>query len=228
MASGVFVSYLRVSTGAQARSGLGIEAQRQAVRDFLNGGQWELLKEFVEVESGKRDNRPELAAALAMCRLRGATLLIAKLDRLSRDAHFLLSLQKAGVRFVACDMPHADNFTVGILAMVAQKEREMIARRTRDALAAARRRGVSLGGNRGNLPAVCREGAKASALVRSAEARQRASDLSPMLKAMQAQGCSLNEMAKRLNAEGVKTARGKEWQATQVARILEKIGVSSP
>jgi len=225
MASGAFVSYLRVSTGVQARSGLGVEAQRQAVSDFLNGGQWELLKEFVEVESGKRDDRPEMAAALAMCRLRGATLLIAKLDRLSRDAHFLLSLQKAGVRFVACDMPHADNFTVGILAMVAQKEREMIARRTRDALAAARRRGVSLGGDRGNLPAVCREGAKASATVRSAEARQRASDLAPMLKAMQAQGCSLNEMAKRLKTEGVKTARGKEWQATQVARVIQKIGV---
>ena len=228
MASGSFVSYLRVSTGVQARSGLGIEAQRHAVLDFLNGGKWELLKEFVEVESGKRDDRPELAQALAMCRLRGATLLIAKLDRLSRDAHFLLSLQKASVRFVACDMPHADNFTVGILAMVAQKEREMIARRTRDALAAARRRVVSLGGDRGNLPSVCRDGARASAIVRSAEARQRASDLSPVLNSMKAEGCSLNEMAKRLNAEGVKTARGKDWQATQVARVLEKIGSGNP
>jgi DNA invertase Pin-like site-specific DNA recombinase len=141
MAEGAFVFYLRVSTGKQERSGLGVEAQRRSVEDYLNGGRWTVVQEFIETESGKQDDRPELTKALTLCRIHNATLLIAKLDRLSRDAHFLLSLQKANVRFVACDMPHADNFTVGILAMVAQKERELISTRIKDALAAAKRRG---------------------------------------------------------------------------------------
>src|ERR687889_688275 len=120
MAEGRFVSYLRVSTDRQGRSGLGLEAQRKAVEDFLNGGRWKLIAEFVEVESGKRDDRPKLAEALALCRLHGATLVIAKLDRLSRDAHFLLGLQKAGVRFVAADMPEANEMVVSIMAVVAR------------------------------------------------------------------------------------------------------------
>src|SRR5215213_6425076 len=145
MAQGSFVSYLRVSTDRQGRSGLGLEAQRKAVDDFLNGGQWELIAEFVEVESGKRDDRPKLAEALALCRLHSAILVIAKLDRLSRDAAFLLGLQKAGVRFVAADMPEANELVVGILAVVAQAERKMISARTKAALAAAKARGVRLG-----------------------------------------------------------------------------------
>src|ERR671912_1996888 len=112
MAEGQFVSYLRVSTDKQGRSGLGLEAQRKAVEDFLDGGRWQLLAEFVEVESGKREDRPKLAEALALCRLHGATLVIAKLDRLSRDAAFLLGLQKAGVRFVAADMPETNELVV--------------------------------------------------------------------------------------------------------------------
>src|SRR5919107_4055060 len=118
MAEGRFVSYLRVSTDRQGRSGLGLEAQRKAVEDFLNGGRWKLIAEFVEVESGKRDDRPRLKEALALCRLHNAVLVIAKLDRLSRDAHFLLGLQKAGVRFVAADMPEANEILVGIMAGV--------------------------------------------------------------------------------------------------------------
>src|SRR3954453_20452408 len=121
-----FVSYLRVSTDRQGKSGLGLDAQRKAVADFLNGGRWDLIAEFVEVESGKRDDRPKLAEALALCRLHNATLVIAKLDRLSRDAAFLLGLQKAGVRFVAADMPEANELVVGIMAVVAQAERKMI------------------------------------------------------------------------------------------------------
>src|SRR5215468_7381243 len=105
MAEGKFVSYLRVSTAQQGRSGLGIEAQRKPVEDYLNGGNWQLLKEFVEVESGKKADRPQLEKAFQFCRLIGARLVIAKLDRLSRDAHFLLGLEKAGVEFVAADMP---------------------------------------------------------------------------------------------------------------------------
>src|ERR1043166_3975169 len=130
MAEGKFVSYLRVSTARQGRSGLGIEAQRQAVDDFLNGGNWKLVKEFVEVESGKKADRPELAKAFQLCRLIGAKLVIAKLDRLSRDAHFLLGLEKAGVDFVAADMPAANRLTVGIMAMVAEEERRLISART--------------------------------------------------------------------------------------------------
>src|SRR3954467_13708375 len=136
-----FVSYLRVSTDRQGRSGLGLEAERKAVKDFLNGGRWDLIAEFVEVESGKRDARPKLAEALALCRLHNATLVIAKLDRLSRDAAFLLGLQKAGVRFVTADMPEANELVVGIMAIVAQAERKMISARTKAALAAAKARG---------------------------------------------------------------------------------------
>jgi DNA invertase Pin-like site-specific DNA recombinase len=220
MAEGKFVSYLRVSTGKQERSGLGLEAQRKAVTDFLDGGDWKIIEEFVETESGKRDDRPALMQALSLCRIHGAALVIAKLDRLSRDAHFLLSLQKAGARFVAVDMPHADNFTVGILAMVAQKEREMISARTRDALAAAKRRGVTLGGDRGNLPAVARQGARASARARSEKAQRRASDLMPIIDELKAKGRSLAQIAKELNAKGIETPRGGEWQATQVARVI--------
>ena len=130
---------------SRAALGLGLEAQRKAVEDFLNGGRWQLMAEFVEVESGKRDDRPKLAEALALCRLHSATLVIAKLDRLCRDAHFLLGLQKAGVRFVAADMPEANEMVVGIMAVVAQAERKMISARTKAALAAAKARGKRLG-----------------------------------------------------------------------------------
>src|SRR4051794_16071048 len=136
--------YLRVTTDRQGRSGLGLEAQRKAVEDYLNGGQWSVTAEFVEVESGKRVDRPKLADALTLCRLHNATLVIAKLDRLSRDAHFLLGLQKAGVRFVAADMPEANETLVGIMAMIAQAERKMISDRTKEALAAAKARGKRL------------------------------------------------------------------------------------
>src|SRR6195952_1585041 len=153
-----FVSHLRVSTERQGRSGLGLEAQRRAVADFLAGGSWRHVAELVEVESGSRDNRPRLSEAMALCRLHGATLIIAKLDRLSRDAAFLLNLQKAGVRFVAADMPEANELVVGIMAVVAQAERKMISTRTKAALAAAKARGTKLGGDRGNLSAVSAKG----------------------------------------------------------------------
>ena len=141
-----YIAYFRVSTSRQGRSGLGLEAQRQAVRDYLGGNGWEIIEEYTEVESGKRDdNRPQLAAALAACRLHGAVLCIARLDRLSRDAAFLLTLQKGEVRFVAADMPHADETVVGFMAVMARAEGKMISERTKAALAAARKRGVVLG-----------------------------------------------------------------------------------
>src|SRR3954471_22044869 len=137
MAQGKFISYLRVSTAKQGASGLGIDAQRKAVTDYLNGGRWSLITEVVEVESGKRSDRPKLAEALRLCRLHNATLVIAKLDRLSRDAAFLMKLQNEGVRFVAADMPEANEMVVGIMAVVAQAERKMISARTKAALQAA-------------------------------------------------------------------------------------------
>src|SRR5690242_3194944 len=151
MAEGRLIAYYRVSTARQGRSGLGLEAQRSAVRVFLNGGHWTLLAEHTEVESGKQDARPELTKALNSCRLTGATLVIAKLDRLSRDAAFLLNLEKSGVEFVAADMPNANRLTVRLMAVIAQEERELISDRTKSALAAAKARGVRLGGRRSTL-----------------------------------------------------------------------------
>jgi len=140
-----------LSTDKQGRSGLGIEAQRAAVASYLDGFGVEPIAEFVEIESGKRADRPELARALADCRMRKATLVIAKLDRLARDAHFLLGLERSGIAFTAADMPNANRLTVGIMAMIAEEERRLISDRTKAALAAAKARGVQLGGRVENL-----------------------------------------------------------------------------
>lgn len=223
MADGNFVAYYRVSTERQGRSGLGLEAQQKAVETFLNGGRWSLVSKFIEVESGKNDERPKLQEALVACRIHNATLLIAKLDRLSRDAHFLLGLQKAGVRFVAVDMPHADNFTVGILAMVAQKERELISQRTKDALAAAKARGVKLGGDRGNLSSVSGFGRAASQAVRSSKAASRAKDLAPIIKGLMSEGQSLRTIAATLDAQGISTPQGCSWTAAAVSRVIKRL-----
>jgi DNA invertase Pin-like site-specific DNA recombinase len=228
VAAGNFVSYLRVSTGRQGQSGLGIEAQRAAVTEYLNGGNWQVIKEFVEVESGSRNDRPELAKAMSLCRLRNATLVIAKIDRLSRDAHFLLGLQKSGVRFVAADMPEANEMVVGIMAVVAQAERKMISVRTKSALAAAKARGVKLGGVRhrksdGAAVTLDAEAMAAGRAARSAQASNRASDMRPIIADIQATGAnSLREIAAGLNARGIPTARGGQWTAVQVQRVMNR------
>ena len=204
MAAGSFVSYLRVSTAKQGQSGLGLEAQRKAVADYLNGGSWTLIAEYVEVESGANDERPKLAEALARCRLHNATLVIAKLDRLSRDVHFLTGLQKAGAKFVAADMPEANEMVVQIMAAVAQAERRMISARTKAALQAAKARGVKLGGDRGNLPAVGDKGRAISAAERHRKAEQRTMDLAPTIVELRAQGAtSLRQIAEGLNERGI-------------------------
>jgi DNA invertase Pin-like site-specific DNA recombinase len=220
VSEGKFISYLRVSTARQGRSGLGLEAQRQAVETFLNGGSWKVIKEFVEVESGKKADRPQLQKALQACRVFGAKLVIAKLDRLSRDAHFLLGLEQAGVDFVCADMPHANRLTVGIMAMVADEERRLISERTKAALAAAKRRGVMLGGDRGGrLTAKARQ---AGHDANAAQARQRAKDLAPIIAEMQAAGTtSARAIAAGLEQRGVPTARGGKWSSVQVMRLLE-------
>ena len=146
--TGKFIAYYRVSTGKQGASGLGLEAQRKAVNDYLNGGRWTLVAELTEIESGKLSERPQLAQALALCRVHRAKLIVAKLDRLARNVGFLTTLMNDGVEFTCCDMPQANKLTIHILAAVAEAEAEAISQRTKAALQAARARGVALGGLR--------------------------------------------------------------------------------
>ena len=224
MAFGKFISYLRVSTAKQGQSGLGIEAQRKAVTDYLNGGNWQLIAEYVEVESGKRNDRPQLAAALAYAKATGATIVIAKLDRLSRDAAFLLGLRDAGVDFVAVDMPAANRMTVGVMALVAEQEREMISQRTKTALAAAKARGTKLGNPNGARALQGRGNAEAVAAVKAAAGAHTAQVL-PIVQSIQAQGMtSLHAIAAELNHRGILTARGGQWHATTVKNLLAREG----
>ena len=223
MAEGKWISYLRVSTDRQGKSGLGIEAQRSAVADFLNGGNWSLVKEFVEVESGKRSDRPMLAEAIKACRVYGAKLVIAKLDRLSRDAHFLLGLEKAGVDFVATDMPNANRLTVGIMAMVAEEERRMISKRTKDALAAAKRRGKKLGGDRGVVPSKKVRAMALEALRTRADAKAAGIWLQSLQSYRRPGKRLLRAIAEGLNEQGIPTARGGRWSSVQVMRMLERL-----
>jgi len=223
MANGVFVGYMRVSTQRQGASGLGLEAQEAAIAQFLNGGNWTIAAKFVEVESGKNNARAELAKAIQACRVYGAKLLIAKLDRLSRDAHFLLGLEKAGVDFIAVDMPSANRLTVGIMAMVAEEERHMISARTKAALRAAKARGKRLGGFRGvKIDDAARE---ASIVSRKDRAVARAADLSPIVMELRAAGVtSLGAIARELTARNVPTARGGSgWTPTQVSRLISRL-----
>jgi DNA invertase Pin-like site-specific DNA recombinase len=216
---GRYISYLRVSTAKQKASGLGVEAQRAVVETYLNGGSWTLLAEFVETESGKHNDRVQLAAAMKMCRMTGSTLVIAKLDRLSRNAAFLIGLKDAGVDFVAADMPNANKLTVGIMALVAEQERDAISRRTRDALAAAKARGTVLGGwkgsdNRGDL-----------AVARAALAKQTAAftaDVAPIVREQHREGRSLRQIALYLESRGIRTPRGGDWTAMAIKRLLDR------
>jgi DNA invertase Pin-like site-specific DNA recombinase len=225
MANGKFISYLRVSTARQGASGLGLEAQREAVSRYLNGGRWQLVQEIVEVESGKRNDRPAIAEALRLCRLHKATLVIAKLDRLARNVHFISSLMESGVDFVACDFPEANRLTVHILAAVAEHEASMISARTKAALQAAKARGVALGGQRGSLErmrGMAAKGTRVSAVVRQQSAAKRRDDLLPVIEDIKANGAfSLRKIAEALNQAGLTTARGGRWSAVQVRRVVQ-------
>lgn len=215
MAQGKFVGYYRVSTKRQGASGLGLDAQKQAVAQHLNGGRWRMVGEFTEVESGKRNDRPQLAAALRACQLYGATLVIAKMDRLARNVHFISGLMESGVEFVAVDFPQANRLTIHILAAVAEHEREMISARTKAALAAAKRRGVRLG-NPNLKPGTNTN--KATATKR-AKAGDFAARVRPV---MQEIGGSYRQIAAALNDRGIGTRRGGEWSATQVMRVMQR------
>jgi DNA invertase Pin-like site-specific DNA recombinase len=218
MASGKFVAYYRVSTDKQGKSGLGLEAQRAAVMGYLNGGAWELVEAFTEVESGKRNDRPQLAAALAAAKKAKATLIIAKLDRLARNVAFVAGVMESGVDFIAVDNPHANKLTVHILAAVAEHEREMISARTKDALAAAKARGTVLG-NKTNL----NEARAKSEATRRARAEQGVANVLPVMRQIQAAGATtLRDIAAALNARGITTARGAGWDAKAVKRVLDR------
>jgi len=219
-----FVAYFRVSTDKQGRSGLGLEAQRGAVERHVSAVGGAILAEFVEVESGKKADRPQVHRALAAARAHRAILIIAKLDRLARNVAFLSNLMEAGVEFVAADMPTANRLTVHILAAVAEEEARMISARTMAALAAAKARGVKLGNPR--LRAGTGEQARAAAAERSRLSARHASDVLPMIEAARRAGClSLGQLAEALTARGVRTASGgQEWDATQVRRVLLRTG----
>lgn len=213
-----FVAYFRVSTQEQGKSGLGLDAQRAAVSDYLRSVSGVLGAEYTDIESGKRDDRPELRRAIAHAKKLKATLVIAKLDRLSRKVSFVSSLTDAGVKFVAVDNPSANELTIHILAAVAQAERKAIAERTRAALAAAKARGQTLGNPR-------LAEARASALNALRErARSFAGNIAPTIRHIQASGCrSLRSIAEALNNRGVPTSRGNKWTAVAVARVLSRI-----
>jgi DNA invertase Pin-like site-specific DNA recombinase len=221
MAEGKFVAYYRVSTKRQGRSGLGLDAQREAVERYLNGGNWELAAEFTEVVSGRTAERPELELALGACRLYGATLVVARFDRLYRNAGALYRLRDAGVEFVAVDMPDANRLTVGIMAALAEYESELISKRTQAALHIAKQRGTILG-NPAHLDKTARQkGNQASASARSTRSRQRVKDLRPILGELRAGGAtSLRDLAAGLNRRAIPAPRGGEWSPSQVRRLL--------
>ena len=226
-----FLAYYRVSTGKQGKSGLGIEAQRQAVANYLNGGNWRIVGEFVEVESGRRSDRPELDKALAAARVRQVPLVVAKVDRLTRSVAFLSRLLEAGVDVRFADLPAIEGatgkFLLQQMAAVAELEAGMISARTKAALAAAKRRGKKLGGDRGARLTVKARAAGRAVLM--ARAQERASDLAATIKELQAAGCeSLRAIAEGLEGRGIPAARGGKWSAVQVARLLDRAGLSRP
>jgi DNA invertase Pin-like site-specific DNA recombinase len=214
-----YVLYYRVSTACQGQSGLGLEAQRAAVRTFV-GDPSLLLGEFVEIESGKKNQRSQLLASIVAARAAGATLLIAKLDRLSRNAGFIFALRDSGVAFVCCDMPDANTLTVGLFAVIAQHEREMISKRTKDALTAKKARGAVLGTPANMTPAAIAK----SLNIRQENARtnqqnQQAARLAGLLHA---QGYKLQQIAQELNDGGYRTRRGQLFLAMSVQRLLKR------
>ena len=207
-----FIAYYRVSTDRQGKSGLGLEAQRAAVVRYLAGIGGILLAEHTEVETGRRNDRPELQKALAACRKHKARLVIAKLDRLSRNVAFIATMMDAGVEFVACDNPHATRLTLHILAAVAEHEREMISARTKAALQAAKARGVRLGRNAERL-----------APANRAAALDHANQIKGVLAQLAGSGMTTREIAAELTARGITTQRGGRWHPQTVRRVMERV-----
>lgn len=223
--NGKFVAYLRVSTQKQGKSGLGLEAQREVVKQFVAGCCGKIIApEFVEVESGKKNDRPKLQDALKRCRVTGATLVVAKLDRLSRNVAFLMTLRDSGVEFVAADLPLANTMTVGVMAVVAQHEREVISARTKAALAACKRRGTLLGGLRAGAPDISRFHKRGTQAVCKI-AQEAAEERRDVIESLASEGLSMNAMAARLNESSVQTSRGGKWTATAVKRVMARLAI---
>lgn len=223
-----FISYLRVSSEKQGASGLGIEAQRTAIQGFLEHNDGELLKEFVEVQSGKSaENRPELLKAINLCKLQDAVLVIARLDRLSRELWFITKIQKLNVRFVCADNPEISNFSIHILGAVAEHERKMISERTKAALAAAKKRGVKLGNP--NLKDYRNTDTSSANLERKRKADEFAAMAYGEIKSAAEQIENANQpvtltgIATVLNHLGIRTSRKKKWTPVAVKRVLERV-----
>ncbi|MGH8319955.1 MAG: recombinase family protein [Steroidobacteraceae bacterium] len=218
-----FVAYYRVSTAKQGRSGLGLEAQQATVKEYLARVGGVALASFTEVESGKKNARPQLTAAILRCQQSNATLLVAKLDRLSRNAAFLMNLRDSNVKFEALDIQGANSMTVGVLALVAQHEAEAISARTIAALAARRARGLPLGTPR-DLSAYAARASRLGRAVITAQARERAKLVAPAIEAAREQGCaSLRQIAAYLNDQSITTPRGRSWTATAVRNAVAMI-----
>jgi DNA invertase Pin-like site-specific DNA recombinase len=222
------VIYRRVSTREQGNSGLGLEAQQATTEAYARQTGANIVGTYTEVETGKIADRPELKKALAHAKRSKATLIISKLDRLSRNVAFTSALLESGVPFVCCDNPHANKLTIHILAAIAEHEAEMISQRTKDALAAYKARGGKLGGQLPqcrNLSAEARRrGAERSGEVTRKAANEAYADIAPMMKTWRTEGQSLRDIAARLNAEGHSTRRGRPWNQVQVSRVLERAG----
>ena len=217
-----YVAYYRVSTQKQGKSGLGLEAQKEAVAQHVRRDGGKVVAEFREVESGKRADRPQLALALERCRLTRSTLVVAKMDRLTRDVAFLCKLRDSGVDFVAVDNANASRLTITLLVAVAEEERNLISARTKAALQAAKARGVRLGNPNGAQAFGARSRAGAVEALK-AKADSFAQSLAGIVRPLLEAGLSLRKIAERLNAEGIVTAQGRLWQANSVKRLADRL-----
>lgn len=216
-----FIGYYRVSTDKQGESGLGLQSQKDTINNYVNNKNGILLREFREVESGKKNDRPALTQAMEMCRLYGATLLIAKLDRLSRDAVFLMNLQRGDVPFTACDMPDANSMTIGIMALLAQQEREMISTRTKEALAVIKATGKRLGGRREKSHNFTHDDIEKATLARNEKESAYRSRVIPVIRDLRSSGMSYRKICDQLSALGIKTYHKKSnWHPNVVRNLL--------
>jgi DNA invertase Pin-like site-specific DNA recombinase len=220
------VSYLRCSTKRQGESGLGIEAQREYVRSYCARVTGSVLKEFVEIESGKKCDRDVLKAAIAYAKRTKSTLVIAKIDRLARNVAFVANLMETRVKFEACDMPGANDMTIHVMAAVAENEAHAISKRTKDALAAAKTRGTLLGSHNKNAVPLSRiaraKGQKRGAASNQKRAIAEYADLLPAMRQLRDSGRSLRSVAEYLNEENYRTRNDSRWTATQVMRVLQR------